>query len=270
MTRLVVVVGTMAALGGQVIPASVPASAMSTVAHGTPVPNGRYPFAVQLTMTKIPRTDGTSYDSACSAALVSAWWIITAGHCFHDVDRNPLSGPVPYTTTATLGRSDLSSSTGAVVSVVSVVQSSATDLALAKLARPVKYITPLPLARVAPHRGDVVTIAGWGSTTDVDPAPSTHLQSGRFTVSSITATTVGVVGYRPSRDTSACLYDSGAPYFSASPHGKPALVGVESTGPACPHTTEETTSRVDNLFSWIHSVICGNGGSERQGLRAAL
>jgi len=48
---------------------------------------------VKLTMTHIPRPDGTFYDSACSAALISPSWIITAGHCFHDVNRNPVSGP---------------------------------------------------------------------------------------------------------------------------------------------------------------------------------
>jgi hypothetical protein len=44
---------------------------------------GVYPFSTKLTMTNIPRADGTVYDSACSAALVAPQWIITAGHCFH-------------------------------------------------------------------------------------------------------------------------------------------------------------------------------------------
>lgn len=244
----VTVAFTAVALCGQVMPASA-------VANGTPVPNGAYSFAVKLTMTDIPRPDGTRYNSACSGALVARWWIITAGHCFHDVNRKPVSGKVPYSTTATVGRADLADSTGIVVRVARVVQSTTNDVALAKLARPVRNVKPLSLDRVPPQLGEIVTIAGWGSTTDVAPVPSTHLQSGQFTVSSITATTVGVVGYRPSSDTSACLYDSGAPYFTATHRGRLALVAVESTGPPCPHATEETTSRVDNLASWIHSVI---------------
>jgi secreted trypsin-like serine protease len=231
---------------------AVPAAA---VANGKPVPNGRYPFAVKLTMTKIPRPDGTSYDSACSGALVANWWIITAGHCFHDVNRKPVSGDVPYATTATVGRADVTDSTGSVVRVTQVMQSPSNDVALAKLARPINDIEPLSVDISPPRLEEVVTIAGWGSLTDDKPAPSTHLQSGRFRISSIAATTVGVVGYRPSSDTSACLYDSGAPYFTTSYRGRPALVAVESTGPPCPHTTEETTSRVDILASWIHSVI---------------
>ena len=54
-------------------------------------------------MTNIPRPDGTHYDSACSASLIAPRWIITAGHCFHDVNRVRVSGPVPYATTAKLG-----------------------------------------------------------------------------------------------------------------------------------------------------------------------
>jgi hypothetical protein len=52
-------------------------------------------------------------------------------------------------------------------------------------------------------------------------------------------------------DTSACPYDSGAPYFLECPDGSPVLVSVESTGPDCPHTTPEDTDRVDTLVNWI-------------------
>ena len=77
------------------------ATPASAVADGTLASPGQYPFAVKLTMTHIPRPDGTFYDSACSAGLISPTWIITAGHCFHDVNHVPVSGPVPYPTTAT-------------------------------------------------------------------------------------------------------------------------------------------------------------------------
>ena len=74
-------------------------------------------------------------------------------------------------------------------------------------------------------------------------------------ISSVTSGTVGVIGYKPKPTTSACLYDSGAPYFLERDGHRPLLVGVESDGPDCPHHLEETTSRVDDIATWIHRII---------------
>ncbi len=74
-------------------------------------------------------------------------------------------------------------------------------------------------------------------------------------VSAVRSTTLDVVGYFPAPDTSACLYDSGAPYFTTPTGGVPVLVSTESTGPNCPHTTPETTARVDINTSWIKTVV---------------
>ena len=222
--------------------AAVPASA---VAHGTLAAPGQDPFAVKLTMTNIPRPDGTFYNSACSAALISPTWIITAGHCFHDVNRNPVSGPTPYATTATLNTVDLSQSPGEVRTVMRVQQASNTDIALAQLSAPVTDVTPLGLSKAEPTKSELLTLAGWGATSDINPVPSTQLWLGVVKVSSVQPSTVYVVGYAPYADTSACLYDSGAPYVTRPPAGTPLLVSVESTGPNCPHTTPETTARVD-------------------------
>lgn len=93
------------------------------IANGTPVPEGQYRFAVKLTMTDVPRPDGSHYDSGCSAALIATQWLITAGHCFHDVDHNPVSGPVPYDTTATIGRTDSAGTSGYVIPVLTAYQS---------------------------------------------------------------------------------------------------------------------------------------------------
>jgi secreted trypsin-like serine protease len=234
-----------------VLAAAAPAVA---IAHGTPVPPGRYRFAVMLTMTGIPRLDGSHYSSACSAALVARRWIITAGHCFHDAARNRVGGPVPYPTTATVGRTDVSDAAGHVVAVTEVVQSPIGDLALARLAAPVRGIRPLAVATREPRTGDLLRMVGWGSLTAEDPVPASHLQTGLFRVSSVAATTVGVTGYAPEPDTSACTYDSGAPYFVVRP-GRAALVSVESGGPDCPHALEETTVRADVLGPWIRSVV---------------
>jgi len=68
----------LAALGAAVVAVglamSVPANA---IANGTLVPEGMYRFAVKLTMTNIPRPDGSRSNSGCSAGLIAPRWIIT-------------------------------------------------------------------------------------------------------------------------------------------------------------------------------------------------
>jgi secreted trypsin-like serine protease len=224
------------------------------IANGTPVPDGTYLFSTKLTMTDIPRSDGTTYNSACSAALIAPQWIITAGHCFHDVKGNRVSGATPYSTTATVGRTDLSGTAGQVVNVIQVVRAAQVDVALAKLATPVADVAPLALSTATPKAGAILRVTGWGATSSTNPAPVTHLRTGQVKIKRLSGSLVYVIGYTPAKTTSACLYDSGAPYFAESSAG-PALVSVESDGPACPHAKEETTVGIRSLITWIRTTI---------------
>jgi secreted trypsin-like serine protease len=227
----------------------------NAIANGTPVPDGQYSFSAKLTMTGIPNPDGTKRDSACSGALIAPQWIVTAGHCFHDVNGNRVSGQQPYdATTATVGRTDLSSTSGHVVDVDKVWQAPRGDVALGLLESAITDITPLPMAAAAPKAGAILRMTGWGATSSVNPVPVTHLMTGQVKVKRVNGTSVLVVGYAPP-DTSACLWDSGAPYFSESSGGTAALVSVESDGPACPHSQEETTTRIDRNAEWIRQTI---------------
>lgn len=250
-TKVVTLLGAVAVVSAAVVWSAGPANA---IANGTPVPDGQYGFATKLTMTGIPNPDGTTRNSACSAALIAPQWIITAGHCFHAVNGRPVSGPTPYATTATVGRTDLTGTGGHVVDVVEVQQAPRGDVALGRLATPVTDVTPLPLTGAAPGSGTILRITGWGATGSVNPVPVTHLMTGQVKVSRVTGQSVMVIGFAPAPDTSACLYDSGAPYFSESTSGALALVSVESDGPACPHSQEETTSRVDRIADWIQQT----------------
>ncbi|RSM38764.1 esterase [Amycolatopsis balhimycina DSM 5908] len=216
------------------------------VAHGSDVPPGQYGFVAKLSMTKIPRPDGSTYSSYCTGALIAPSWLITTGHCFHDANRNRVSGKVPYPTTATLGMVDEGTESGIARKATEVIQSPQNDVALLHLDSPVTTIPPLPLSHATPRVGEQLTLAGWGSLTSENPKPATHLQQGTVAIANIAPTTLGVRGAAPDITTSACTYDSGAPYFTEG-----ALVALEATGPGCPHAGIETTSRTDVLTDWI-------------------
>jgi secreted trypsin-like serine protease len=222
------------------------APAASAVAHGTDVPPGRFGFVAKLAMTKIPRPDGSTYSSFCTGALVAPAWILTTGHCFHDAHRNRVSGKVPYPTTVTLGLVDEATESGIARKATEVLQAKENDVALLRLDTPVTTVTPLTPATTPPKIGRQLTLAGWGSLTAANPAPATHLQQGTVTVAKVEATTLGVRGAAPEITTSACTYDSGAPYFTED-----HLVAVEATGPGCPHAGIETASRADAIADWI-------------------
>jgi secreted trypsin-like serine protease len=249
-----------AVMAAAAIAASVTAGVLSggtpagAIAGGTLVPQGSYRFAAKFTFTGIPRTDGTRYDSACSGGLIAAQWVISAGHCFHDAARRRVNGRPPYgSSMVTIGRANVNVGTGAVRSIVDVRQSPTNDIALVKLSAPVLGITPLALPKIAPKVGEVVRLAGYGATGSINPTPSMVLRTGQFTVAAISIPLVSVTGRAPAKNTSACLYDSGAPYFRDI---RPAtLVSVESSGPDCPHAQRETTSRVDTVLAWLNQQL---------------
>jgi secreted trypsin-like serine protease len=222
------------------------APAAWAVAHGSDVPPGRYGFVAKLAMTKIPRPDGSTYGSYCTGALVAPAWVLTTGHCFHDAHRDRVSGKIPYPTTVTLGLTDEETESGIARKATEVLQAKENDVALIRLDSPVTTVTPLAVSRATPKVGQQLTLAGWGSLTAANPKPATRLQQGTVAVAKVDPTTLGVRGAAPEITTSACTYDSGAPYFSGD-----QLVSLEATGPDCPHAGIETTSRADVIADWI-------------------
>ncbi|WP_372667604.1 S1 family peptidase [Amycolatopsis kentuckyensis] len=227
--------------------ATAPAAlAAPGIAHGSDVPPGQFGFVAKLAMTKVPRPDGSTYSSYCTGSLIAPGWVLTTGHCFHDANRNRVAGKVPYPTTVTLGLVDEATESGIARRVTEVVQAKENDVALARLDTPVTAVPPLNIGRTAPKVGQQLTLAGWGSTTGTNPTPASRMQQGTVAVAKVEQTTVGVRGAAPEITTSACTYDSGAPYFTGG-----ELVAVEATGPGCPHAGIETASRADVLAAWV-------------------
>jgi hypothetical protein len=234
------------------------------VSNGDPVQEGTYRFAVKLTMPLITSpTTGATRSSACSAGLIDAQWIISAGHCFHDGDRNKINGAPHYQVIATVGTANAASGQGEDIDVVDVHQApNGADFAIAKLARPVHGIRPLRVPSSPPAVGSVARIVGFGWYTagstpvpDATPSPSDQAYTGTVKVQDVVDTEVGMADDRPEPVT-GCLFDSGAPYV-AKRSGNWYVVSVESDGPTCPHNQRETTARTDNQRDWILSVIHG-------------
>jgi secreted trypsin-like serine protease len=227
----------------------------NAIANGDPVEEGRYAFSVKLTMTGIPTADGGKRNSACSSALVSSEWIITAGHCFRDANGVRVERPVADSTVATIGRTDLTdTSKGHDLEIVAVRQSPTADVSLARLAEPVTDIRPIKVSGKAPAVGAVLRLTGYGSTTSTNPAPVTWLRTGQLEVVGLTDTVTQVKGHAPQADTTPCPYDSGGPFFVERGRKGPALVAVVSNGPSCPHSAIESAARVDNLAGWVAEV----------------
>lgn len=176
---------------------------------------------------------------------------LAAGHCFRDHNNVRVERPVADVTTATVGRTDLTTAAGQERTVIAVRQSPTTDVAIAQLSAPITDIEPIRLSPVAPAVGAVVQLTGYGATGSVNPVPETRLRTGRMSVVGITDSITEMTGHSPESSTTPCPYDSGGPFFVPTAKG-PALVAVVSNGPSCPHTRVEYAARTDNLRPWIY------------------
>ncbi|MFV2119955.1 S1 family peptidase [Streptomyces sp. Act-28] len=229
-------------------PLAVPATAVT----GTAEAEGSLSFTARLDIGNGQR--------ACSGALVDREWILTAASCFADDPAVSLAVPAgspKLRTTATIGRTDLTTTTGVVRNVVEVVAHPSRDAALVRLNRPVTTIAPVALDTAPAAAGEELKVAGYGRTK-TEWAPL-KLHSGTFTVGAVNASDVDLTG---KDGVSVCMGDTGGPALRVV-DGEVRLVAVNSRSAqagcfgidSAVTSTAAIDTRVDDLRSWIDAKL---------------
>lgn len=223
---------------------AAPASAVIGTTDG----NTSYAFTARL--------DIGNGERACSGALVSDRWILTAASCFVDDPSAgldvPAGAPEP-SAVATVGRVDLTSDAGQERTVIELVPHETRDLVAARLDQAVPGIDPVAIASSAPTTADELLLAGFGRTA-TEWAPLA-LHTGTFGVDAVADSDVTITG---DDGASVCAGDTGAPILRG---GELVAVASRSWQAGCwgvdPEETRNTAIgvRADDVTDWITETI---------------
>ncbi|MFE7313071.1 S1 family peptidase [Streptomyces sp. NPDC057555] len=237
-----------AAVAAGVVTAT-PANALA----GDPAKDGTYAFTAKLDIG-----DG---ERSCTGVLVDKQWVLSASSCFADNPSQGFkvsAGAPKWKTTATVGRTELTQTTGSVADIVELVPYEGRDVVMAKLARPVTGVTPVTVGSAAPAPGDELKVVGFGRTK-TDWVPD-RLGAASFAVDSVADGSMSISPKSPA-DGAVCKGDTGGPALRENA-GRMELVGVNSTSwqGGCLGTDASETrrsaldTRVDDLSTWVQKV----------------
>ncbi|MFF7314788.1 trypsin-like serine protease [Streptomyces sp. NPDC008137] len=250
-----------------------PRTALLSTAVAAALLTGAFTGGPAQAVTGTPSTDGTltftarldigSGERACSGVLVDSRWVLTAASCFADNPQQSFqirAGKPAKTTTATIGRTDLTSTAGQVRQVVELVPRTDRDVVLARLATPVTGVTPAAVGSTMPTTGETLTIPGFGRTkTEWSPL---KLHAGAFTAGTMATETLGLAG---KDGVAVCAGDTGGPALRARTGGaggyEVVAVATRSWQSGCFGSDPDETrtgavaTRVDNLRSWLDTTM---------------
>jgi hypothetical protein len=209
---------------------------------------------------------------ACSGALLSRWWVVTAKSCFQTVPGAAVAAGAPArATTATVGRVDLTGTAGRVVAVDRLQPHPDRDLVLARLSSPVDGVAPVRLAATPPVVGQELTVTGFGRTATSLVPDTSHAAT--YTVTAVGGSTIDIQA--SGAGATICKGDAGGPALRATAGGV-ELVAIHHTAyqGGCVGSAGTlqgaTETRVDDLRAWISRYAPStSSGTETVGVREA-
>jgi hypothetical protein len=183
--------------------------------------------------------------------------LITARTCFETGGEPVVLGPPKTSAVATVGRQDLTTTTGHVSPIVRLVPHPERNVVLARLATPISDIAPVRIGSAAPAVGDLLRLAGYGRTATEWVPDQAH--AGSFRVTAVTASTVDVVG-ETADQVGPCKGDAGGPALREAAGGAELVaVGHSSWQHGCLGEVETrrgaVETRVDDIREWIRLAV---------------
>jgi secreted trypsin-like serine protease len=235
---------------------------------------GRPASQVYEAMGSLQRQLGDNPDwHSCGAILISLGWAVTNAHCVTN-DDGTARDPLVYHYHLRFGSNNRLSG-GVVVDVSRILphemwdwgagDDAVADLAVLKLATPVRGIRPFQIPRHLNNWSDFARIIGWGITAlpwegpapiDLDELDTRIVSASNCAIAGITVGEI-CVGDPANTKAGPCYGESGGPVLQPVPHSRTRWVAV---GGASRETTDTCTGStvytdLSAYRTWIFKVV---------------